>query len=173
MIQEILDRCEARPIGTTSPYWESSLDSIGRYFQLTEIHRKVISFYEGARISFGLSTKVNLDWINSEDSSDVLLVGELFGVGGGEGSIEQMYRSRSHLIPSHLLPFASSPMDDLYCIDSNGVVFYWNHENPQRSLAYPLAGSFDIFFNALEPWVYDQDSPSGAIDSESWIDPDL
>jgi hypothetical protein len=173
MIQEILERCHAKPFGASSPNLESALDSIGRDYVLTATHREVLSFFHGAPISFESCAKVRSDLYGRQNDGDDLLVSFLFGVGGGEDTIERMSHYYADILPTHLLPFASSPWDDLYCIDPNGIVYFWDHKNPEESLSIPVSNSFDDFFSAFELVADDYDGPSEAIDSESWIDPDI
>ena len=168
------DRCHAKPCGSPCFNLKLAIDSICVDFLISEIHRAIISYYDGAPIVFDSSIKYDPTSLNVGNVNDDLYVDFLFGVGGGENTIELKRQTYANILPSYLLPVGSSPWDDLYCIDKNGVVYVWNHDNPDLYISTPIANSFDVFFSNLWPDKPDcLDATYGIIESESWLDPDL
>ena len=174
MIMEILNRCHAKPCGTPCFHLESVLDIICSDLAISKMHRAVLSCYGGAPIGFESLIKADLNSLNIENLHYDLYVDLIFGVAGGENTIELIRQKYANILPSGLIPVASSPWDDLYCIDRNGIVHFWDHEAPGFSTKTPIAETFDLFLAALWPDQTDSiEAGFGIIDSESWLDPDL
>lgn len=89
----------------------------------------------------------------------------------GRDTLFSVYETYKDQIEKDIYPIALADGGDLWCIDENGRIFLWLHDEPDNN-AYEIFDSVAEMIFSIREVTY-REEPSGVIEEESWLPDDF
>jgi hypothetical protein len=149
---------------------QRSLEQIAQMVPLSRDYQKCLVANGGA-ITFGqgaIFKTVEPSPLNDKRGYQSLEV--MYGPGEAENSILAEYARYADELPHGFVPIGETPGGNLVCLNEQGMVYLWDHEEPGDNASWLICGDIDSFMNSLGPDDAPLELDGGIIGSESWLD---